>query len=161
MCKDFCEACILHDHHLSCATCERKNINTAADEWWIGCFNLKVGTPLFAATVAAAAPLQLYQVDPIHQPWGLKGTEIHSAVEQQHVHEVHCPMLHVCRIPWDLMMWWFVHEASAVHDHPSLCGRQHNYLTAAWWWWIGHSYLCIQCAKTPAINQVTTMLATS
>ena len=33
--------------------------------------NPKIDTPPFAAAVAAAAPLQLYHVDPVHQPWGL------------------------------------------------------------------------------------------
>ena len=31
----------------------------------------KVDIPLFAATAAAAAPVQHYQVDPVHQPLGL------------------------------------------------------------------------------------------
>ena len=35
------------------------------------CLNPKVDSPLFAATVAAAAPLQHNQVDPVHQPLGL------------------------------------------------------------------------------------------
>ena len=35
--------------------------------------NPKVDIPPFAATVAAAA-LQLYQVDPVHQPWGLNAS---------------------------------------------------------------------------------------
>ena len=34
--------------------------------------NPKVDSPPFAATVAAAVPLQLYQVDTAHQPMGLK-----------------------------------------------------------------------------------------
>ena len=33
--------------------------------------NPKVDTPPLAATVAAAAPLQLYQVNPVHQAWWL------------------------------------------------------------------------------------------
>ena len=33
--------------------------------------NPKVDTPPFAATVTITASLQLYQVDPVHQPWGL------------------------------------------------------------------------------------------
>ena len=33
--------------------------------------NPQVDTPPFAATVTAAAPIQLYQVDPVHQSWGL------------------------------------------------------------------------------------------
>ena len=40
--------------------------------------NPNVNTPLFAATVVAAA-LQLYQVDPVHKPWGLRMT---TCVEQ-------------------------------------------------------------------------------
>ena len=38
--------------------------------------NPKVDSPPFAATVAAAAPLQHYQVDTVHQPLGL--TMLHS-----------------------------------------------------------------------------------
>ena len=34
--------------------------------------NSKDNSPPFAATVAAAAPLQHYQEDPVHQPWGLR-----------------------------------------------------------------------------------------
>ena len=37
--------------------------------------NPKVHSPPFAATVAAAEPLQLYQEDPVCQPLGLKGHE--------------------------------------------------------------------------------------
>ena len=33
--------------------------------------NPQVDSPPFAATVAAAGPLQLYQEDPVHQPLGL------------------------------------------------------------------------------------------
>ena len=33
--------------------------------------NPKVDSPQFAATVAAAAPLQHYQIDPVHQPLDL------------------------------------------------------------------------------------------
>ena len=36
--------------------------------------NPKVDTPPFATTVAAA--LQLYQVDPVHQPWGLSNVKL-------------------------------------------------------------------------------------
>ena len=32
--------------------------------------NPKVDSPPFAATVAASAPVQYYQVDPVHQPLG-------------------------------------------------------------------------------------------
>ena len=34
-------------------------------------FKPKVESPPFAAIVAVAAPLQHYQVDPVHQPLGL------------------------------------------------------------------------------------------
>ena len=42
--------------------------------------NPKVDRPQFAATVAAAVPLQHYQIDPVHQPLGLKSTAAHHAV---------------------------------------------------------------------------------
>ena len=44
--------------------------------------NPKVDSPPFAATVAAAAPLQHYQVDPVHQPWGLSCV---TALRVQHL----------------------------------------------------------------------------
>ena len=40
------------------------------------CLNLKVDSPLFAATVAAAALLHHYQVDPVHQPLLLRWKKV-------------------------------------------------------------------------------------
>ena len=40
--------------------------------------NPKVDSPPFAATVTAAAPLQHYQVDPVHQPLGLTPKNMHG-----------------------------------------------------------------------------------
>ena len=39
---------------------------------WRQALNPKVHSPLFAATTAAAVPLQLYQEDPVCQPFGLR-----------------------------------------------------------------------------------------
>ena len=49
------------------------------------CLNPKVDSPPFAAIVAAAAPLQHYQLDPVNQPLGLMTPGLNKSHQKLHV----------------------------------------------------------------------------